>query len=421
MKLNANNGHIGRAVAECLTSKHALNKFYRGDCLADILNQIAGLQGDDSLSAKNIAKAFNGDEGDNYTINYNDKVELKLECLEGVGQNDILSVYRQERSDRNDRGSKKFAIVGRFESEEKMEAAYCNARIVTRHTTSCQFPLSDGAKTTLKGKVSKKRVYSNGEQPQKPTGRKRSNKKQAGDGEAAKEDAPQHEVNIRRLEEKYRRAKKTHDAAIAVERKAGDELRGVHAELNAARSQLESLSRGDRSVPQDEMDTEPTDTEQLSPGTTDEENNNEDITETDDNVLYYTYGQCGGQIRFDENGVLRFDDLQQNSQQLGTKMGAYTLQRYGQQIAWVPNRAKLIGKDECKRLLKLTKMAPMTSMGRKKMVQMRHAQMNLLRLSQLTMMHLRSHSSRAKRPLLSPNFSSSEASVISSRRTTLPL
>ena len=31
------------------------------------------------------------------------------------------------------------------------------------------------------------------------------------------------------------------------------------------------------------MDTEPTDTEQLSPGTTDEENNNEDITETDDN------------------------------------------------------------------------------------------------------------------------------------------
>mmetsp|Transcript_32650 Transcript_32650/g.66602 ORF Transcript_32650/g.66602 Transcript_32650/m.66602 type:complete len:370 (-) Transcript_32650:1659-2768(-) len=368
-----------------------------------------------------IAKAFNGDEGDNYTINYNDKVELKLECLEGVGQNDILSVYRQERSDRNDRGSKKFAIVGRFESEEKMEAAYCNARIVTRHTTSCQFPLSDGAKTTLKGKVSKKRVYSNGEQPQKPTGRKRSNKKQAGDGEAAKEDAPQHEVNIRRLEEKYRRAKKTHDAAIAVERKAGDELRGVHAELNAARSQLESLSRGDRSVPQDEMDTEPTDTEQLSPGTTDEENNNEDITETDNNVLYFTHGQCGGQIRFDENGVLRFDDLQQNSQQLGTKMGAYTLQRYGQQIAWVPNRAKLIGKDECKRLLKLTKMAPMTSMGRKKMVQMRHAQMNLLRLSQLTMMHLRSHSSRAKRPLLSPNFSSSEASVISSRRTTLPL
>ena len=92
MKLNANNGHIGRAVAECLTSKHALNKFYRGDCLAEILNQIAGLQGDDSLSAKNIAKAFNGDEGDNYTINYNDKVELKLECLEGVGQNDILSV-----------------------------------------------------------------------------------------------------------------------------------------------------------------------------------------------------------------------------------------------------------------------------------------------------------------------------------------
>ena len=309
MKLNANNGHIGRAVAECLTSKHALNKFYRGDCLAEILNQIAGLQGDDSLSAKNIAKAFNGDEGDNYTINYNDKVELKLECLEGVGQNDILSVYRQERSDRNDRGSKKFAIVGRFESEEKMEAAYCNARIVTRHTTSCQFPLSDGAKTTLKGKVSKKRVYSNGEQPQKPTGRKRSNKKQAGDGEAAKEDAPQHEVNIRRLEEKYRRAKKTHDAAIAVERKAGDELRGVHAELNAARSQLESSSKGDRSVPQE-----------TAARTIDEENNNEDITDTDDNVLYYTYGQCGGQIRFDKNDALKFDDLQQNSQQLGTKM-----------------------------------------------------------------------------------------------------
>eukprot|EP00985_Skeletonema_marinoi_P004951 scaffold2150_cov102-Skeletonema_marinoi.AAC.2 len=175
MKLNANNGHIGKAVAECLTSKHALNKFYRGDCLAEILNQIAGLQGDDSLSAKNIAKADN----------------------------------------------------------------------------ACQFPLSDGAKTTLKGKVSKKRVYSNGEQPQKPTCRKRSNKKQAGDGEAAKEDAPQHEVNIRRLEEKYRRAKKTHDAAIAVERKAGDELRGVHAELNTARSQLESSSKGDRSVPQE--------------------------------------------------------------------------------------------------------------------------------------------------------------------------
>ena len=68
------------------------------------------------------------------------------------------------------------------------------------------------------------------------------------------------------------------------------------------------------------MDTEPTDTEQLSPGTTDEENNNEDITETDDNVLYYTYGQCGGQIRFDKNDALKFDDLQQNSQQLGTKM-----------------------------------------------------------------------------------------------------
>ena len=363
MKLNANNGHISRAVAECLTSKHALNKFYRGDCLAEILNQIAGLQGDDALSAKNIAKVFNGDEGDNYTINYNDKVELKLECLEGVGQNDILSVYRQERSDRNDRGSKKFAIVGRFESEEKMEAAYCNARIVTRHTTSCQFPLSDATKVALKGKVSKRRVYSNDEQPQKPPGsndeqgRKRakqsnSKKQQSGDGEAAKEDASQHEVNIRRLEEKYGRVKKTHDAAIAAERKAGDELRRVHAELNAARSQLESSSRGDRSVPQDEMDTEPTDTEQMSPGTTDEENNNEDITDTDDNVLYFTHGQCGGQIRFDKNDVLKFDDLQQNSQQLGTKMGAYTLQRYGQQIAWVPNRAELIGKGHHAQLAK---------------------------------------------------------------------
>jgi hypothetical protein len=107
--------------AECLTSKHALNKFYRGDFLAEILNQIAGLQGDDALSAKNIAKVFNGDEGDNYTINYNDKVELKLECLEGVGQNDILSVYRQERSDRNDRGSKKFAIAGRFGIKKAMD------------------------------------------------------------------------------------------------------------------------------------------------------------------------------------------------------------------------------------------------------------------------------------------------------------
>ena len=241
--------------------------------------------------------------------------------------------------------------------------------------------------------------------------------------------------------------------------------------------------------------------------------------------------------------MLRFDDLQQNSQQLDTKMGAYTLQRYGQQIAWVPNRAKLIGKgqhtqlakkaeaidklyqvfagqrcnlpqrarnmlaacnllaygcgDEAKSILQLgtckalllvmelddisneaiSKAMPkrdtvardehylaamaravrrqemrddnVVSLGgesdhgkrkgldhlvfpvkwiargkfglKKKMVQMRHAQMNLLRLSQLTMMHLRSHSSRAKRPLLSPNFSSSEASVISSRRTTLPL
>eukprot|EP00985_Skeletonema_marinoi_P003541 scaffold1529_cov101-Skeletonema_marinoi.AAC.1 len=110
-----------------------------------------------------------------------------------------------------------------------MEAAYCNASIVTRHTTSCQFPLSDATKVALKGKVSKRRLYSNDEQPQKPPGRKRakqsnSKKQQSGDGEAAKEDASQHEVNIRRLEEKYGRVKKTHDAAIAAERKAGDEL-----------------------------------------------------------------------------------------------------------------------------------------------------------------------------------------------------
>jgi hypothetical protein len=35
--------HIGRAIAECLTAEHALNKFFRGDCIADIPQDIFNL------------------------------------------------------------------------------------------------------------------------------------------------------------------------------------------------------------------------------------------------------------------------------------------------------------------------------------------------------------------------------------------
>jgi len=284
MKLNVKSLHIGRAIAECLTTDHALNKFFRGDCIADILNQTAGLEGKAALSAESIAKAFKGDGGDNYTIDYNDEVELNLSEAVGVGQNDILCVFRMERSDRNDKNNKRYAIVGRFESEEKMEAAYNKSIIVTRYTTSSQYSLSDATKTTLQSKLNRKRVYSNDKQPQKPSESKRtkqtSNREQAassgvqGGANETEEDrnALQCEVNIRRLEEKCNLARKAHDAAMASEHKARHELRGALAELNAARNQLKS----DTSLPQDEMNVEPTDTQHLSPPTADEEDDNED-------------------------------------------------------------------------------------------------------------------------------------------------
>ncbi|HSG62686.1 MAG TPA: hypothetical protein VLA24_14755 [Pseudomonadales bacterium] len=49
-------------------------------------NQTAGLEGKAALSAESIAKAFKGDGGDNYTIDYNDEVELNLSEAVDVGR-----------------------------------------------------------------------------------------------------------------------------------------------------------------------------------------------------------------------------------------------------------------------------------------------------------------------------------------------
>ena len=258
--------------------------------------------------------------------------------MEGVGHNDVLSVYRKERSDRNDKGSKIFAIVGRFQSVEKMTAAYDKASIVTRCTASFQCPLSDSTKQNLQQKVRNKRSHSNISQPQKPPSSKRtkqsSNEKQ---DEAEKENISPHVANIRRLEDKCRRAKIAHDAAKAKELKARNELLKVQAELSVAHNQLDSSSsRGNRNVPQDEM-TDSVTTEEISS----EENNDGD---SDDDILYFMHGQCAGFIQFDKNSVLTFDDLRKNARGLSNKMGAYTLLRYGEMNAWVPNRAELIGK-----------------------------------------------------------------------------
>jgi hypothetical protein len=63
-----------------------------------------------------------------------------------------------------------------------------------------------------------------------------------------------HVKSHRRLEEKCNLAKKAHNAAMAAERNARNELRGALAELNAARKHLKSSSsRIDTSLPQDDM------------------------------------------------------------------------------------------------------------------------------------------------------------------------
>jgi hypothetical protein len=89
---------FGRAIAECLTAEYALDNFFLGDCIADILNQTAGLEERAALSAESIAKAFKGGDGG--------------DDLEGVGKNDILCVFRTERSIRSD----KAAIAALYEA-----------------------------------------------------------------------------------------------------------------------------------------------------------------------------------------------------------------------------------------------------------------------------------------------------------------
>ena len=170
-KLNAKRLHVSRAVAECLTAKRTLNKYYDGECLADILNRELGLEAAAQLTATDIAKAFKGDEGDEYTLKYNDDVELNLDLskLEGVGENDFLSVYANEREGNS---SKRYAIIGRFDSKEKMTAAYNSSNIVQRSARSHSYPLSDATKEKLQSKANGKRVYNNDKSSQEAPGTK---------------------------------------------------------------------------------------------------------------------------------------------------------------------------------------------------------------------------------------------------------
>ncbi len=80
--------------------------------------------------------------------------------------------------------------------------------------------------------------------------------------------ASQHEVNLGRPEEKRRRAKKSHNTTLAAELGARKELARVQAELGEE-TKCSTTTK-------DDMDAEPTDTDHLSPGTNDEDNDYED-------------------------------------------------------------------------------------------------------------------------------------------------
>ena len=348
-KLNARRLHVSRAVAECLTAKWTLNKYYDGECLADILNRELGLEGNALLTATDIAKAFKGDEGNEYTLQYNDDVQLNLDLseLEGVGENDFLSVYANERDDNS---SERYAIIGRFDSIEKMTAAYNSGNIVQRTARSYSYPLSNATMEKLQSKANGKRVYNNDKSSQEAPGTKK--RKQSDKDDADGEDVSPEEINLRRLEEQCRQAEKANATAAAAFLNTSKKLMQAMAELEAAHSQLEASARRDRSVPQDEMSVGAT----ASPSTTDDDEDNATTDDDDDNIgndniLHFTFGSSAGSIQIDEDGGLRLDDLQQSGLPEGTKMGAFTLQRFGKKMAWVPNRAELIGKGERTKLV----------------------------------------------------------------------
>ena len=65
-KLKSTQLHIARAVADVLSAPQATNKFYHSDLIAEIVNFVGGINDNNHLTGKIIAKAFAGDCSDDY-------------------------------------------------------------------------------------------------------------------------------------------------------------------------------------------------------------------------------------------------------------------------------------------------------------------------------------------------------------------
>jgi len=89
-KLKSTQLHIARAVADVLSAPQATNKFYHSDLIAEIVNFVGGINDNNHLTGKIIAKAFAGDCSDDYEINYDD-IELDMDDCEGIGHGDFYA------------------------------------------------------------------------------------------------------------------------------------------------------------------------------------------------------------------------------------------------------------------------------------------------------------------------------------------
>ena len=320
---------------------------------------------DNDINAKEIAKAFNGSEGDVYCIDYSDELELNLDsvCLESIGADDFLCVYRQERSGN---GRKRFTIIGRFDSEGAKNDAYEKGEFVTseRFSKTVKYPLTDTTKETLQKMLGKKRVYSNTSKPSKKEAstsgaRAKRLKKQCDSKEQdANADAEAKVDLIKELETKYNMTVAEYNAAKDALLTKRAEMERALVELSAAKSpHLTTETAINLIQDENEMEVDITDTEQSFPSTVNEADGSGTATQAadGDGILYFTYNGIAGSMRFGGHDILLVKDLQSNSQSVDVTAKGYTLRKFGKNdplMAWVPNRCELIVKTALTKLKK---------------------------------------------------------------------
>jgi len=352
-KLNATKLPIARATAKFLALSCNENKYLHVGIIAGAINVAAGLKSDDALNGTAVKAAFGGDDASaQYIINYNDK-ELSLGDIDGIGKSDFISVIREARVNGG-----RVCIIGRFNSKkaekEALDNGYKdavgNAVEVQRFARSCPFTLDDDTKVELveqqqRLQRSKKRKSLASSSKLRNTKKRKADEQQGREQEQQKEQ--QHDDVIRLAGEKCSLLQAQFNTAIEVANTIKKNLDLATAEYYAVTNNAPSTRT---SIPQD--DTSATNATPTNNSTTttsvtaDEEVDSKDAA-TDDGILYFSIGQYTGRIQLDEDGekMLPLNDLQQYAQQIGTKMGGYTIQQFGQKKVWVPNRAVLIGKD----------------------------------------------------------------------------